>query len=115
MSNAELLLLWESDKENYSIQEIGSGCQSFVRKVIESSTVFGLKEGSLYTKKYDSDYIAEASKDRNRADFVIRISEDIQIPIEVERYKNIEAGIKQLARYQAVWNMKYGILTDGFE
>ena len=117
MTKQELLLLWESNKETYASQEIGSGTQSFVRNVIESSDVFGLGEGSLkqenYTKK--SDYVAEIAKNRNRADFVLRISDEIQIPIEVEKYGNIKAGIEQLARYQSVWDMKYGILTDGYE
>ncbi len=117
MTKQELLALWESNKEDYANQEIGSGTQSFVRKVLESSEVFNLDEGSFQETNYSkkSDYIAEASKDRNRADFVIRISDEIQIPIEVEKYGNIKAGIKQLARYQAVWDMKYGILTDGYE
>ncbi len=117
MTKQELLSLWESNKETYASQEIGSGTQSFVRNVIESSDVFGLGEGSLkqenYTKK--SDYVAEIAKNRNRADFVLRISDEIQIPIEVEKYGNIKAGIEQLARYQSVWDMKYGILTDGYE
>lgn len=82
---------------------------------MESAEIFGLQEGAFQEKKYHSDYIAEISKERNRADFIIRIDVDIQIPIEVEKYGNIKAGIEQIARYQAVWDMKYGILTDGYE
>jgi hypothetical protein len=52
-------------------------------------------------------------KGKVQADFVIYISPEIIIPVEVEKLGNIKAGEEQLITYQKGLEKKYGILTDG--
>jgi hypothetical protein len=108
---------WNEEKQSYKDREIGSGVHSFIRSFLESYDLLSLKEGSLSKKqrKRKNEYIyEEKSKEQRRADFVIYISSEIIIPLEAKCYGNIEAGVKQLFRYQKDFDKKYGILTDGF-
>lgn len=108
---------WNKEKDYYRTQELGSGVHSFIRACLESNELFSLKEGSLSTKPElrRKEYIHEnKTKQRRQADFVIYASADNVVPLEVECYGNIKAGIKQLFEYQKDFDKQYGILTDGF-
>jgi len=108
---------WNKEKDYYKTQELGSGIHSFVRACLESEELFHIKEGSLSTKleTRKNEYIHEnKAQIKRRADFVIYIDSDIVIPLEAERYENIEAGKEQLFNYQKDFDKQYGILTDGF-
>lgn len=116
MSISLLKKLWEGEKEEYKLKEKGTGIQNFVKKFLESENLLNLKEGKLKTKreKRKNEFIHEkGTKERRRADFVIYINSEIEIPIEVECYTHIQRGIKQLKKYQKDLEKKYGILTDG--
>lgn len=108
---------WNKDKEFYKIQEVGSGTQIFVKDALHCEDLFKLKKGlkstPLEKRKYEF-LEEEKTKAQRRADIVIYISPEIIIPVEIEKYQNIEAGKKQLLSYQADLDKKYGILTDGF-
>jgi len=108
---------WIKDKEFYKIQEVGSGTQIFVKDALHCEDLFKLKKGlkstPLEKRKYEF-LEEEKTKAQRRADIVIYISPEITIPVEIEKYQNIEAGKKQLLSYQADLDKKYGILTDGF-
>lgn len=113
----ELKKQWETDKETYKTKELG-GLQEFVSNVFECSELFNIKRGSESAKDKNrrNEYIRENSKNQRRADFVIFYKgNEIVIPVEVEKYENIKAGIGQLANYQNDYQKSYGILTDGFE
>ena len=47
----ELKNLWVSEKEDYRTNEVGTGVQNFVKKVLESTELFNLNEGKLKTKR----------------------------------------------------------------
>ncbi|MCJ7508549.1 MAG: Eco57I restriction-modification methylase domain-containing protein [candidate division Zixibacteria bacterium] len=114
---AQLRSIWNKEKKHYKKQEVGSGIQSFIKKMLESEDLFNLKEGRLSTKRENrkNEFIYEKrAKEGRRADFVIYIDSEIVIPMEVESFENIERGKKQLAQYQKDFDKKYGILTDGF-
>ncbi len=117
MTIAELKSKWNKEKSSYVKKEIGDGTQKFIRDVLKSPAVFGLKEGLNSTppekRKYEFKE-EEVKKAARRADVVIFINPEIIIPLEVERYKNIKAGEKQILQYQLDWEKKYGILTDGY-
>ncbi len=117
MNITELQQLWQSEKEAYKKKEIGSGVQFFVKKVLQCPQLFNLNEGKLATADESrlNEYLEEPTKKNKRADIVVFITNEIVIPIEVERFENIEIGEKQLFEYQLVWDKKTGILTDGFE
>lgn len=111
-----LLKRWEKDKEFFSKKELGE-LQDFIKDVLSDSEIFNLKKGLGNTdnikRKYE--FTIETSKENRRADFVIFINGiDVVIPVEVERFNNIENGVKQIFQYQMDWNKKYGILTDGY-
>ena len=113
----ELKKLWQKDSDDYRRKEVGTGVQSFVKKVLESEEIFKLKEGNLSTKLINrkNEFIHEKeAKQQRKADFYIFINPDIAIPIEVECYGNIKAGETQLLNYQKDFDKQYGILTDGF-
>ena len=113
----QLKSIWNKEKESYKTQEVGSGVQGFVKDVLECPDIFNLKEGVLCTprEQWKNEFIYEKrTKDRRRADFGILINSDIEIPIEVEQYTNIEQGEGQLFQYQGDLEKKYGILTDGY-
>ncbi len=108
---------WLEEKEFYKTNEVGTGVQGFVKKILESKELFDLKEGQLSTdpNKRKSEFIHEKkAKEQRRADFVIYINSDIVVPVEAECYGNIKAGENQLIKYQKDFDKKYGILTDGY-
>lgn len=112
-----LKIKWVKENELYKKQEVGSGVHSFVKDFLESEDLFRLKEGRLSGKDAlrKNEYIHEnKAKEGRKADFVIYISPEIVIPLEVECYGNIQAGIKQLINYQKDFDKHYGILTDGY-
>jgi hypothetical protein len=114
---SQLRSMWNREADSYRTQEVGSGVQRFVKEVLECPEIFNLKEGQLSTplEMRKNEFIYEKkTKDKRRADFVIYISSDIIIPIEVEQYTNIEQGESQLSQYQSDLEKKYGILTDGY-
>lgn len=112
---------WEKEKSFYIKKEVGDGVQKFVKDVLKSPEIFNLKEGANSTplEKRKNEFKEEEKKKAARhADVVIFINSDIIIPMEVEKYQNIEAGEKQIIQYQLDWNehsnRRYGILTDGY-
>lgn len=111
---------WEKEKSSYAKKEVGDGVQKFVKDVLKSSGIFNLKEGLNSTKLENriNEFKEEESKKSGYADVVIFINPDIVIPMEIEKYQNIEAGEKQIIKYQLDWNehsnRRYGILTDGY-
>ena len=117
MTIKELQHLWEIEKNAYQTKEIGSGVQLFVKKVLQCNQLFNLQEGKLSTSdiEREQEFLEEQTKKQKRADIVIFITNEIIIPIEVERFGNIQVGEKQLFEYQLVWDKKTGILTDGNE
>jgi len=107
---------WSEEKEFYRIREVGTGVQSFIKDMFLSQEVFRLKEGRLSTplEQRKNEFIHERpTKQQRQADFVIYINPEITIPVEVECFGNIKAGLKQLFNYQKDLEKKYGILTDG--
>jgi len=113
----QLRSIWDKERESYKTQEVGSGVQRFVKDVLECPDIFDLKHGNLSTPKESrkNEFIYEKkTKDRRKADFDIFIDSDIEIPVEVEQYTNIEQGERQLFQYQGDLQKKYGILTDGY-
>lgn len=118
MDIRSLKKLWDQDKEFYKKVEVGTGVQSFVKKVIESEDIFHFKEGKLSTKSEfrKNEFIYEKqAKEKRKADFYIYITSDIAVPVEVECFGNLKAGATQLLSYQKDFDKHYGILTDGYE
>jgi len=117
MHKQELKSKWNKEQETYKKQEVGSGVQIFIKDILQSDEVFNLKRGFKSTRleKRKNEFLEEEpTKAQRQADIIIFISPDIIIPLEIEKYQNIEAGKKQLLNYQADLDKKYGILTDGF-
>jgi len=117
MKIKELKSKWNKEKEAYKTREVGSGVQTFVKDILQSKDVFGLKKGLKSTplEKRKNEFLEEEkTKEKRTADIIIYISPEIIIPVEIEKYQNIEAGAKQILKYQADLEKKYGILTDGF-
>jgi len=113
----QLKTKWNKEKEAYKIQELGSGVQIFVKDILQSEEIFALRKGlkSTSLEKRRNEFLEEEkTKAQRRADVAIYISSDIIIPVEIEKYQNIDAGTKQLLSYQTDLDKKYGILTDGF-
>lgn len=118
MDIKELKQLWAEEANNYRLAEVGSGVQKFSKKVLSSPKLFDLKEGRLSTHPAmrNREFIEEKGTKAGRtADVIIYIDNDIIVPLEVERYGNIEVGLKQLQNYQTDLQRQYGILTDGYE
>jgi len=113
----QLKILWNKEKYSYMTQELGSGVQKFVKEILKSEDLLNLSEGRLSTddlkRKYE--FLEEKTNKRKRADVIIFINSDIVIPMEIEKYGNIKAGVDQLYNYQRVWDKKYGLLTDGYD
>ena len=117
MGILELKNRWKQEKEAFKNKEIGE-LQDFIKEVLKEKELFGLAQGHLSTRDEvrKNEFTIETRKKSRRADFVIYIDgETIIIPVEVERYKNIDKGIHQILQYQKDWNKIYGILTDGEE
>ena len=103
-----LLKRWEKDKEFFSKKELGE-LQDFIKDVLSDSEIFNLKKGLGNTdnRKRKYEFTIETSKENRRADFVIFINGmDVVIPVEVEKFNNIENGVKQIFQYQMDWNKK---------
>ncbi|MDD5696612.1 MAG: Eco57I restriction-modification methylase domain-containing protein [Candidatus Pacebacteria bacterium] len=117
MEIKELQAKWRKENSSYVIKEVGSGVQKYVKDVLKSGDIFNLKESLLSTplEKRHNEFSEESStKASRRADIIIYINSEIIIPVEVEKYRNIEAGLEQLFQYQLDLDKKYGILTDGY-
>lgn len=108
---------WSKDENIFKNKELG-GLQDFVKDVLQDNELFNLKKGLESTpnqnRKYE--FTIETSKEGRRPDYVIFIDGiNIVIPVEVEKFENIEKGIEQVFQYQKDWNKKFAILTDGNE
>lgn len=117
MTVKELKVKWEKEKQSYLKQEVGSGVQKFVKDVFKSEEIFTLKEGlnSTRLEKRKNEFTEESrTKAARKADILIYVNPDIIVPVEIERYGNIEAGLDQLLQYQLDIEKKYGVLTDGY-
>ena len=113
----ELKSKWNKEKNSYTKQEVGSGVQKFIKDILKSEELFNLTEGlsSAKSEQRKNEFTEESkTKAARKADIIIYINADIIIPVEVERYANIDAGLNQLLQYQLDLDKKYGILTDGF-
>ena len=117
LSISELRAKWHRERSFYERREVGTGVQVFVKDVLKSPDVFALKVGFNSTKLENrkNEFLEEKkSKGLRRPDITIFITPEIIIPVEVERYENINAGKTQLLQYQIDLEKKYGILTDGY-
>ncbi|MCX6759100.1 MAG: Eco57I restriction-modification methylase domain-containing protein [Candidatus Nealsonbacteria bacterium] len=117
MNIRELKTKWNKEKEDYKTREVGSGVQKFVKDFLKSEDIFNLKEGLSSTplERRNNEFTEETkTKARRLADIIIYINPEINIPLEVEQYGNIENGLSQLLQYQLDLDKKYGILTDGY-
>ncbi|MEI0702531.1 Eco57I restriction-modification methylase domain-containing protein [Brachyspira intermedia] len=108
---------WSKDENIFKNKELG-GLQDFVKDALQDNELFNLKKGLESTpnqnRKYE--FTIETSKEGRRPDYVIFIDGiNIVIPVEVEKFENIEKGIEQVFQYQKDWNKKFAILTDGNE
>jgi len=117
LSISELRAKWHKEKSFYEVREVGTGVEIFVKDVLKSPDVFALKVGlnstRLENRKYE--YLEKkTSKGSRQPDITIFATPEIIIPVEVERYGNINAGKDQLLQYQVDLEKKYGILTDGY-
>jgi type I restriction-modification system DNA methylase subunit len=115
LSIDQLTSLWDTEKESYTKNEIGSGVQKFVKEMLKCNSLFNLSEGRLSTPDFNRthEFLEERTRKNKRADIIIFVDPDIVIPVEVEKFGNIRAGEIQLFEYQRTWDKKYGILTDG--
>jgi hypothetical protein len=117
LSISELRTKWRKEKSFYEVREVGTGVEIFVKDVLKSPDVFALKVGLNSTKPENRKYEfleKKTSKGSRQPDITIFITPEIIIPVEVERYGNINAGKGQLLQYQIDLEKKYGILTDGY-
>ena len=115
MTLKELNHKWQQNAELYRGQEVGSGVHSFVKDVFLSSALFDLAETPKKTNKFGTFTHDAEKKKEGRPDFVLYLSEDVTIPVEVKRYTRINEGVTQLQLYQIDYSKQYGILTDGYE
>jgi type I restriction-modification system DNA methylase subunit len=117
LSISELRAKWSREESYYEAHEVGTGVEIFVKNLLKSPDVFALKVGLNSTKLENrrNEFLEKkASKGLRQPDITIFISSEIIIPVEVERYRNINAGKAQLLQYQLDLEKKYGILTDGY-
>ena len=49
MTIKELKSKWKKEQDSYKSKEVGSGVQKFVKDVLKSNEIFGLKEGLIST------------------------------------------------------------------
>ena len=115
LSLSQLSNKWNDNKENYRTIEIGSGVHSFVCDALNCEELFKLKEVPRLNKDNNIFNHDNTTGENGRPDFVIKINENIIIPVEVKCYTRIEEGKEQIIRYQNDYSKKYGILTDGWE
>ena len=115
MTIAELYSKWNANSEFYREQEIGSGVHSFVKDFFLSTELTNLQETAKKTEKFGTFTHDSEKKKEGRPDFVLYLSEEVTIPVEVKCFEHITEGINQLRRYQLDYSKQFGILTDGFE
>ena len=115
MTIKELKNKWQQNVEFYRQQEIGSGVHSFVKDVFISSALFDLEETPKKTNKFGTFTHDSEKKKEGRPDFVLYISKNVAIPVEVKCYGRIKEGVNQLLRYQLDYSKQLGIVTDGYE
>ena len=117
LSISELRSKWRKESSFYEVREVGTGVEIFVKDILKSPDVFVLKVGLNSTKLENRKHEfleKKTSKGSRQPDITIFISPEIIIPVEVEKYQNINAGKGQLLQYQIDLEKKYGILTDGY-
>ncbi len=117
MEIKELKNKWSKENSSYAIKEVGDGVKKFVKDMLKADDIFALKESLISTPKENKrNEFSEESKTKasRRVDIIIYINSDIVVPVEVEKYGNIKAGLDQLFQYQLDLDKKYGILTDGY-
>jgi len=117
LSISELRTKWRKEQSFYKSREVGTGVEIFVKDVLKSPDIFALKVGLGSTKNGDRKHEfleKKTSKGSRQPDITIYISPEIVVPVEVEKYKNINAGKGQLLQYQIDLEKKYGLLTDGY-
>lgn len=117
MTIKDLKTKWNKERDSYAIREVGSGVQKFVKDALKSEDIFNLKEGLVSAQLINrkNEFTEESStKAARKADIIIYINPEINIPVEVEKYGKIKAGLDQLFQYQLDLDKKYGILTDGY-
>ncbi len=108
----ELKKLWEDNKERYFNAEIGNGTEGFTKEFLNKA--FGFVENNDGKIELGTFRRQQRTEQKRRvADFVLYPSENVVIPVEVEKLENIKAGIVQLLNYQSDLQTGYGILTDG--
>ena len=109
----ELQNLWEKNKNRYLKAERGSqGNEGFVKEFLEH--ILGLTENNnLHNSIHTFKNQLGTGQSNRTADFVLYPSQNVVIPLEVEKLGNTQAGAKQLINYQLDFDTKYGILTDG--
>ena len=117
MTLTKLKALWIAEREEYKRSEVGTGVQRFVWEVLQSEDFFQLKQGLKSTPDHRrrSEFLLEERRKNRQADAVVFIDAEVVIPIEVERLEKASVGEWQISNYRAVFQEKYGILTDGFE
>jgi hypothetical protein len=114
---SELRKKWNKEKTFYRVGEAGAGVEIFVKDVLKSPDVFAVKVGlnSTPDEKRKNEFLEKkTSKGLRKPDITIFITPQIIIPVEVEKYGNIDAGKGQLLKYQIDLEKKYGLLTDGY-
>lgn len=117
LSIPQLRTKWDKEKSFYEVREVGTGVEIFVKDVLKSPDVFALKVGLNSTKLENrrNEFLEKkTSKGSRQPDITVYITPEIIIPVEVEKYQNINAGKAQLLQYQIDLEKKYGILTDGY-
>ena len=114
---AELKELWRREHEHYKKSEVGSGVQSFVWDVFQSTDLFNLKRGLKSTDDHNrkGEFLLEESNRAGQADAVIFMDSEVIIPVEVEKFRKTQSGEWQILKYRKRFNKKYGVLTDGYE
>ena len=115
MTIAQIKHQWYANIEFYREQEIGSGVHSFVREIFLSEELLHLQETAKKSNKFSTFTHDSEQKKEGRPDFVLYLSEDVSIPVEVKCYGRITEGVNQLRRYQLDYSKLFGILTDGYE
>lgn len=117
LSISELRTKWGKEKSFYEVREVGTGVEIFVKDVLKSPDVFALKVGLNSTRLENrrNEFLEKkTSKGSRQPDITIYITPEIIIPVEVEKYQNINVGKAQLLQYQIDLEKKYAILTDGY-
>lgn len=118
MNADQIGALWATESASYRTREVGSGVQRFVRECLKCDELFDLQPGNLSTplERRTREFIEEKNtRGARTADIVIYTAAGMPVPVEVEKYGDIEAGVGQIAQYQLDLGQKLGILTDGHE